>query len=125
MQDGGGTGTGRGALSSTLGSYDEGLSSLDLDDYSAASRSSRGGRIGNGGGSDGDEEEDEDEELSCKRAWKLRSWQAAAGVHDDRGGTLTRLLPYDLDPDRLWEVMTALDLVDKVGGGGTGVGEGG
>lgn len=40
--------------------------------------------------------------------------QAAAGVADDGDGTLTRLLPYDLDPDRLWEVMTALDLVDKV-----------
>jgi hypothetical protein len=34
--------------------------------------------------------------------------QAAAGVADDGDGTLTRLLPYDLDPDRLW------DLVDKV-----------
>lgn len=100
-----------GASSSTSSSYEDGLSSSGPDDYSAASRSSDGRVEDDDGG-----EAEEDEELSCKRAWKLRSWQAAAGVTDDKGGTLTRLLPYDLDPDRIWEVMTALDLVDKVGG---------
>ena len=62
------------------------------------------------------DEEEEDDGVTCFRAKKLRSWQLARGVTDDRGGTLTRLLPFDLDPDRVWEIMTSLDLVDKVGG---------
>ncbi|GAX83191.1 hypothetical protein CEUSTIGMA_g10617.t1 [Chlamydomonas eustigma] len=56
----------------------------------------------------------EEEELICERALKLRSWQAARGVVDDAGGKLLKLLPFDLDPDSLWEVMTALNLIDKI-----------
>ncbi len=73
---------------------------------------------GNGDGEErgGDQDDEDDDELSCPNAAKVRSWQAAVGVVDDRDGALTRLLPYDLDPDRLWEVLTALNLVDKVSG---------
>jgi len=92
------------------------LDSLEEDDPAYPSSLSSLGDTGRPGKGEVEDEEEEDDAVTCFRAKKLRSWQAARGVSDDKGGTLTRLLPFDLDPDRVWEVMTALDLVDKVRG---------
>lgn len=89
------------------------LDSFDDDSAPSSSRLADAGRPANGEVAD---EEEEDDGVTCFRAKKLRSWQLARGVTDDKGGALTRLLPFDLDPDRVWEIMTALDLVDKVRG---------
>ncbi len=58
----------------------------------------------------------EEEGLACRRAWQLQQRQLAAGIQIDNNPTdsLLRLFPFDLEPERLWEVMTSMNIVDKV-----------
>lgn len=135
----GGTGAGAGAGASRSSSFVRSPMAQQVIQAQMAAAAEMGDFAGSVGAGVGPAPDDRDE-LSCRKAWKLRQRQAAAGVYaEDEGGeegeeagrgggdgaSLLRLFPFDLDPDRMWEVLLAMGLVDKVRGKGMWEGRGG